>query len=163
MSSTKTKKLKRLQTIGKLLDNSIPIPLTNYKIGLDPIIGLFPAVGDYLTFFVSAYIVYEAARLGAKQDTLIKMTTNILVDALLGSVPVAGDVFDVAWKANQQNLELLEKDLPQTQVGDNTQDSEPINWQPIILLFGAIAIIITLSSLFFLWLLRTIVAFIFGG
>ena len=167
MNSDKLKKLKRLKTIGKLLDNSIPIPFTKYKIGLDPIIGLFPAVGDYLTFFVSAYIVFEAASLGAKQETLIKMTTNILVDALLGSVPVAGDVFDVAWKANQQNLDLLEKDLPEpkTEGGtiENAQATEKVDWKPIILLFAAIALIITLSSLFFLWLLRLILAFVFGG
>ena len=167
MSSTKIKKIKRLKTIGKLLDNAIPIPFTKYKIGLDPIIGLFPAVGDYLTFFVSAYIVYEAAHLGAKQETLIKMTLNIVVDTLVGSVPVAGDIFDVAWKANQQNLALLEQDLPQAQAGtetiDNAQDLEQVNWKPILLLFGAIAIIIALSSLFFLWLLKTILALIFGG
>ena len=168
MSTTKIKKLKRLKTIGKLLDNAIPIPFTKYKIGLDPIIGLFPAVGDYLTLIVSGYIVFEAARLGAKQETLIKMTTNILVDTLVGSVPVAGDVFDVAWKANQQNLELLEKDLPKSTDNaeldlENGQELESIDWKPILLLFGVIILIIALSSIFFLWLLRLVLAFIFGG
>lgn len=164
MSSTKIQKLKRLKTIGKLLDNAIPIPFTKYKIGLDPIIGLFPAVGDYITFFVSGYIVFEAARLGAKQETLIKMTTNILIDALVGSVPVAGDIFDVAWKANQQNLDLLEKELPQPASGsESAEDLEKVDWKPIILLFGAITLIIALSSLFFLWLLRLILAVIFGS
>ena len=80
MSADKLKKLKRLRTLGKILDNAIPIPGTKYKIGLDPIIGLFPAVGDYLTLIVSGYIVYESAKLGAKQDTLTKMALNILIN-----------------------------------------------------------------------------------
>ena len=81
MSTDKLKRLKKIKTISKLLDNAIAIPGTKYKIGLDPIIGLVPAVGDYLTLIVSAYIVFEAARLGAKQDTLVKMATNICNDS----------------------------------------------------------------------------------
>ncbi len=170
MSAAKLKKLKKLKTISKVLDNAIPIPGTKYKIGLDPIIGLFPAVGDYLTLFVSGYIVFEAASLGAKQETLVKMAANILVDSLVGSVPVAGDLFDVAWKANQQNLELLEKDLPQLKEGniENSsqiaeKESEDIDWKPIILIFGLVILVIAISSIFFLWILRILLAFLFGG
>lgn len=157
MSPENLKKLKQLQSLGKLLDNAIPIPFTKYKIGLDPIIGLFPAVGDYLTLFISGYIVYQSAKLGAKQETLVKMATNILIDSLVGTVPVAGDLFDVAWKSNQMNLALLEKELPTPQNGENLSNSEEsIDWKPILLIFVAIALLIALSTAIFLWLLNLI-------
>lgn len=157
MSPENLKKLKQLQSLGKLLDNAIPIPFTKYKIGLDPIIGLFPAVGDYLTLFISGYIVYQSAKLGAKQETLVKMATNILIDSLVGTVPVAGDLFDVAWKSNQMNLALLEKELPTPQNGENLSNSEEsIDWKPILLIFVAIALLIALSTAIFLWLLNII-------
>ncbi len=156
MSADKLKKLKRLRTLGKILDNAIPIPGTKYKIGLDPIIGLFPAVGDYLTLIVSGYIVYESAKLGAKQDTLTKMALNILIDSLIGTVPVAGDLFDVAWKANLQNLELLEKDLPILDTNATRESREDIDWKPLILIFAAIALVLTISSIFIIWVLKLV-------
>ena len=169
MSTDKLKRLKKIKTISKLLDNAIAIPGTKYKIGLDPIIGLVPAVGDYLTLIVSAYIVFEAASLGAKQDTLVKMATNILFDSLAGSVPVAGDLFDVAWKANQKNIDLLEKDVPQLKEGSSvntaiqTGEAEEVDWKPIILIFGAIVIVVAISSALFLWILRLILAVLFSS
>ncbi len=164
MSTSKIATLKKLKTMSNLLDNAITIPGTKYKFGLDPIIGLFPAVGDYITLFISGYIIYEAAKLGAKQDTLVKMALNILIDSLVGTVPVAGDVFDLAWKANQQNIDLLEKELPALATGMQPGDGEVItvNWQPIILIFGAIIAVIAISSFVFLWLLKLILGFLFG-
>lgn len=141
------KTLKKLKTLSNLLDNAIAIPGTKYKIGLDPILGLFPAVGDYLSLFISAYIIFEASKLGAKQETLVKMAVNLLVDSLVGTVPVAGDIFDVAWKANQKNIELLEQDLPdpKTPAAPEPTTATPVDWKPIILIFGAILLIISLS------------------
>ncbi|AFY39794.1 hypothetical protein Lepto7376_3614 [[Leptolyngbya] sp. PCC 7376] len=169
MSAAKLKRLKKIKTLSKLLDNAIPIPGTKQKIGLDPIIGLFPAIGDYLTLIVSSYIVFEAASLGAKQETLVKMATNILVDSLAGSVPVAGDLFDVAWKANQKNIELLEKDVPQLKEGNSKEseltetNTEKVDWKPIILIFGAIVLVIAISSIVFLWILKLLLAFLFSS
>lgn len=160
MSTEKLQKLKRLKNLSKLLDNAIPIPGTKYKIGLDPIIGLFPAVGDYATLIVSGYIVFEAAKLGAKQDTLTKMAMNIFIDSLAGSVPIAGDLFDVAWKANQMNLDLLEKDLPAPEALESFADPEKTDWKPIILIFGGVILVIAVSSVIFLWLLKLIIAFL---
>jgi hypothetical protein len=162
MSTEKLQKLKRLKTLSKLLDNAIPIPGTKYKIGLDPIIGLFPAVGDYATLIVSGYIVFEAAKLGAKQDTLTKMAMNIFIDSLVGSVPVAGDLFDVAWKANQMNLDLLEKDLPAPEALESFAAPEKTDWKPIILIFGGVILVIAISSVIFFWLLKLIIAFLFS-
>jgi len=108
MSPSKESALQRIRALGHLLDNAIEIPGTGYRIGLDPIIGLLPVGGDTVGLFLSAYIVLEAARLGVPKTSVGRMVLNLLIDFLVGSIPVLGDLFDVAWKANVQNLSLLE-------------------------------------------------------
>lgn len=103
--------LKRLRQMSHLLDNVIAIPGTGIRFGLDPILGLLPGGGDVLTGFMSVYIVFEAARMGLPAPTLGRMGFNIVLDTLTGLVPVLGDLFDVAWKANSQNVALLEKHM----------------------------------------------------
>jgi len=97
----------RLNWLAWLLDNSIPIPGTRFRIGLDAVIGLFPFIGDLLGVLLSSYILSEAARLGAPKIVLMRMAFNIGVEGLVGSIPLLGDVFDAAWKANQRNVRLL--------------------------------------------------------
>jgi hypothetical protein len=104
-----TAAVQRLRQMSHLLDNAIAIPGTNYRFGLDPILGLLPGGGDILTGFMSIYIVFEAARMGLPAATLGRMGFNIFLDTLSGTVPVLGDLFDVTWKANSQNVALLEK------------------------------------------------------
>lgn len=112
--------LKRLRQISHLLDNAIPIPFTKYRFGLDPILGLIPGGGDMAGGLMSVYIVFEAARMGVPSETLGKMGFNIAFDLLTGTVPVLGDLVDVTWKANSQNVSLLEEhvaSLEPAQVG----------------------------------------------
>ncbi|NET47934.1 MAG: DUF4112 domain-containing protein [Merismopedia sp. SIO2A8] len=104
-------KLQRVQSLSRLLDNAIAIPGTDYAIGLDPIIGLLPGGGDLFTGLLSVYIVLEGFRLGASMPTLTRMATNIVFDLLAGTVPIVGDLFDVAWKANSRNVAILEAHL----------------------------------------------------
>jgi len=101
----------RVQRISQLLDNAIVIPGTSYRVGIDPLLGLFPGLGDYVTAFFSGYIVFEAGRLGVSRFTLIRMIFNVIIDTIVGLIPGVGDVFDVVWKANAKNKELLEKQL----------------------------------------------------
>ncbi len=103
--------LKRLRTLSRILDKAITIPGTGIGVGLDPILGLLPVGGDFLGVMLSAYIVLEAARLGASKATLGRMTANIIIDALVGLIPVLGDFFDFAWKSNDHNIKLLEEHL----------------------------------------------------
>jgi hypothetical protein len=97
--------------LATLLDAAIGIPGTRWRIGLDSLLGLVPAVGDALAALLSAYLVFEAARLGVSKGTLVRMVCNIVLDLGLGSVPVAGDVFDFLYKANQRNVRLLEAEI----------------------------------------------------
>jgi len=108
---TTADRLARLRRLSRLLDSAIEIPGTNLKVGLDPLLGLFPVVGDAPTTAASAYVVAEAAALGAPRATLARMCLYLLVDAVFGSVPLVGDAFDVLWRANDRNVRLLEARL----------------------------------------------------
>lgn len=103
--------LERLRSASHLLDSAIRIPGTERTIGLDPIVGLLPVAGDVPTTAVSVYIVMEAVYLGAPRGTVLRMVFNLVVDATVGSIPIAGDLFDAFWKANERNVELLEARL----------------------------------------------------
>jgi hypothetical protein len=98
----------RLNRLAWLLDSSIPIPGTGLSIGIDALIGLFPVLGDLIGVALSGYIILEAHRLGASRAVLARMAFNVAVEGIAGMVPVAGDVFDAAWKANQRNVRLLD-------------------------------------------------------
>ena len=105
---------RRVRALARLLDNAIPVPGTNWKIGFDPIIGLIPGVGDLIGAVLSGYIVLEAVRAEVPTFTLARMLVNVGIDTLLGAVPALGDVFDAAWKSNVMNVALLERHLVAT-------------------------------------------------
>ncbi len=94
-----------------LLDNSVRLPVINYRIGLDPIIGLIPGIGDAVGLVLASVLILEAARLGAPRKTLLLMVYNAVLDAVIGAVPVIGDTFAAVWKANARNMVLLERHL----------------------------------------------------
>ena len=100
--------LSRLRRLARLLDSAIPLP-GGYRIGLDGLIGLIPGIGDALTAGAAAWIVVRAAQMGASTAMLVRMMWNIILELVVGVVPVLGDLFDFAWKANDRNIALLEK------------------------------------------------------
>jgi Domain of unknown function (DUF4112) len=106
--------LDRLRQVAELYDAGIRIPGTRFHIGLDPLIGLIPGLGDLIGAGVALWIVAEAIRLGASGFVLFRMLVNIAIDTLGGAIPVAGDVFDALWKANLKNVRLLERHLATT-------------------------------------------------
>ncbi len=146
---------KRLEKLAWLLDNSIPIPGLNYRIGLDGFLGLFPWMGDTIGAALSSVILAEASRLGAPKPVLLKMALNIAIDALVGAVPVFGDIFDFAWKANQKNVELLEQYIDQPQ--KTVRSSQALAWGLGATLVGFVVFIGFLSFLIMkgLWGLAT--------
>lgn len=110
-SESKEQTKQRLEKLAWLLDNSIAVPGTGFRVGLDGIMGLIPGVGDVAGSVLSSYILAEAARLGVSKLTLMHMGFNILVESIVGLIPFIGDLFDFAWKANQKNVELLRKHI----------------------------------------------------
>lgn len=107
-SADTTERIRRLRSLAWVLDNSIPLP-GGYRIGLDPIIGLVPGLGDAIGALISAYIINEARSLGAPRSILMRMMGNVVMETIVGAIPFAGDLFDAAFKANMRNLTLLEK------------------------------------------------------
>jgi hypothetical protein len=100
-------KLKKLEQLARLLDSSFRIPGTSFQMGLDSLIGLIPGIGDTTGGIVSTYIIWQAARMGVPKVVLMRMGINVVFDAILGTIPVVGDIFDIAFKANRKNVQLL--------------------------------------------------------
>lgn len=107
----KDKLLNRLDKLAGLLDNFIEIPHTKIKIGIDSIIGLIPGIGDTLSLLFSFYIIFDAIRLKLPKNSILKMFLNVCIDWLIGSIPILGDIFDVVWKANLRNVQMIKEEL----------------------------------------------------
>ncbi len=100
-----------LESLARVLDSAFRIPFTRIRFGVDALIGLIPGLGDVWGGIASAYIVLAAARRGAPRAVLLRMLYNIGVELFVGAIPVLGDLFDVSWKANVRNVELLGRHL----------------------------------------------------
>jgi hypothetical protein len=101
-------RIHQLRSVARLLDESIPLP-GGFRIGLDPVIGLVPGLGDVISGAFAFIVIVQAVGLRAPVSILIRMLWNVLVDTLIGSIPIAGDLFDAAYKANTRNVELLSR------------------------------------------------------
>lgn len=97
----------RMEKLAWLLDGAIRVPGTQFRFGLDSIIGLLPGIGDGVGLLLGAGILYESVRAGAPRPLIMKMLGNGLADALGGLIPGVGDVFDFAFRANKRNAALL--------------------------------------------------------
>ncbi len=96
-----------LQRVADLLDAAISVPGTPIQIGIDGLIGLIPGIGDSITLPVELWIVYRASKLGLPKRLLARMLLNVGIDFVCGLVPLFGDIFDIAWKANRRNVTLV--------------------------------------------------------
>jgi Domain of unknown function (DUF4112) len=99
--------LARLEGLAKLLDNQFRIPGTNFRFGLDGIVGLVPYVGDLAGLVVSGFLLRTMIRRGAGPILMLRMLGNYALDAIVGIVPFVGDLFDFGFKANRRNVAML--------------------------------------------------------
>ncbi len=140
----------RLNKLAWLLDNSFHIPGTQIRFGLDGLIGLIPGIGDAAGAVISSHILTQAAQMGAPKSLLVKMGFNIALDALLGLIPFIGDIADFAFKANQQNVKLLNNYLEQPQ--KTVTHSRVFVGVLGLLVFGAVVLIGIFGFLLMRWL-----------
>ncbi|WP_254543777.1 DUF4112 domain-containing protein [Halomarina pelagica] len=118
--------LRRMRAVAHLLDDGFRLPGTDFRFGIDPILSLAPGnAGDLIGTGLSLYIVYEAANLGVPYSTIVRMLTNVAADAVVGSVPIVGAIFDAVFKANVRNVRLVERHLGREH-RDDGDDSEPV-------------------------------------
>ena len=101
--------LRQLDRLATLMDAQFKVPGTNFRFGLDGLLGLIPGAGDLSTFAVSGYMLWIMAHNGASGYVLARMILNVLVDAIVGAIPFIGDIFDFAFKANMRNMRLMQQ------------------------------------------------------
>ncbi len=100
-------RLRRMRRIAWLVDSVFVLPGTRFRFGLNSLIGLAPGGGDAVLGLISLYIVYEAHRLGVPRAKIAQMIGNVVLEVAAGSVPILGDLFDVALKANMRNIRQI--------------------------------------------------------
>lgn len=138
--------LARARALTRLLDSAARVPGTNFRFGLDPVLGLIPGLGDVAGAALSGYVVILASRLGAPKSVIVRMLGNVAIDTVAGAMPVVGDLFDAGWKSNTRNLTLLERHvgLPTTE----RAASRAVVWLTVaalaVLALGAVALAIFL-------------------
>ncbi len=142
--------IKWLDAIADLLDNRFRIPFTNIRFGVDAVIGLIPYAGDVLSFAVSGILVLYMARHGGSGMLALKMVGNILLDGVVGTVPLLGDLFDLRYRANLRNVHLLKQHY---EMGMHQGSA----WWVLFLILGAMVLSLALS----LWLVGKVFQWIF--
>lgn len=140
--------LAQMQTLAWLLDSSIWLP-GGFRIGVDAILGLIPFAGDMVGVLFSSYIVIRAAKLGVPRSVLLRMVMNVAIEGVVGLVPLLGDVFDAAWKANQRNVSLLARHLEQP--GKITRASRWFVALCVLALIGLTSLLVLGSILLIKW------------
>jgi hypothetical protein len=135
-----------LERLEFLLDEAFPIPGTGIRFGIDGIVGLIPGLGDVAAGLLSLIIPLAGWVRGVPYITLVRMAANLAIGVLVGSIPLFGDIFDIAWKANRRNYRLLRVHL-----------AEPFrhtgrDWGFLILLATLLAIVFTLPIVVLVWL-----------
>jgi hypothetical protein len=119
----------RLAMLTRLLDSAVAVPILRTRIGLDALLGLLPGVGDLVSGAIGLLLIRDARVLGASRWLQARMLMNLLVDAAAGSVPLAGDLFDVYFKAHERNLQLLRRELGEPwldgEIVADTRDTRP--------------------------------------
>ena len=135
------------------MDRSIPIG--RFRIGLDPLLGLVPGIGDWLGATISTWVIYEAIRLGVPMPVLARMGLNVIIEVVVGAVPVLGDIFDATWQANMRNLSLIERHY------DPARRTRSLRW--ILVAFGLLvaAFLIGVAALA-LFVVRLVWGFLAG-
>jgi len=109
MSVSNKNRVKSLEFLASFLDNRFKI--LGVPVGVDPLLGLVPVIGDLLSLILSAYLVGVAVRFKVPKRQILKMVQNVAIDFVLGLVPLFGDIFDLLFWANQRNLKILKKNI----------------------------------------------------
>ncbi len=148
-----------LEALAQWMDSAFRIPGVGVRFGFDALLGLFPGIGDVTTSLASLYILSAAHRYNVPRITITRMALNILLETIIGAIPLVGDLFDVYWKSNQRNVELLRRHLaaPPAAAG-KLQRSD--RWFVMALIVGLVALMIGAAVVAY-WILSWIITAIY--
>lgn len=130
-------RLELIRHLARLLDSALVVPGTSIRLGLDPILGIFPGLGDLVSPLFTIGVIWQARDLGIPRVVQLRMIFNVAIDTLIGMVPIAGDLFDVAWKANDMNVALLER---------HAREEHRPSASDWLFVIGAIALLLVLAA-----------------
>jgi hypothetical protein len=137
-----------LETLSRLMDSAFEIPGLRWRFGLDALIGLIPGIGEIVAGGVSFYIIALAAlRYRLAGITLIRMGLNLILDVAIGSIPIVGDLFDVWWKVNERNMELIRR---RTASANDRGRSAWWDWAFVLVVLGVVLAVVV-GALILLW------------
>ena len=136
-----------LDLLSHLLDDFIHIPGTSIRLGLDGIVGFIPGIGDILGGVASCIIIVAAWLRGVPYPVLVRMVANVGIEVVVGSIPLLGDIFDIAWKANRRNYALLTGTLEAPR--KHTSQS----WLFLFLLCIGLMLLVLIPTLVLAWIL----------
>ena len=135
------------QAIGQLLDASLTIPGTSIRIGLDPLIGLIPGIGDLISTAIGSSILFLATKAGVPRIVILRMSLNIFINMLVGAIPGIGDLFSIWFKSNLQNAELLHRHCQRTTTGPNLSE-----WVYVVGIILSMFLLLGLTGALLFWI-----------
>jgi hypothetical protein len=141
---------RRISRVTKVLDELITVPGTSTKVGLDPVIGLIPIVGDAVAALVGGWVILEASRFGVPRIVLARMVLNLTVDLAIGAIPLLGDLYDVVFHSNSRNLELFRRHA--LDPAASTRGEQALFIGLALLIVGIVWLVVTALGAFFGWL-----------
>jgi hypothetical protein len=140
--------------LAELLDQRFRIPGTSIRIGLDPIIGLIPGIGDTLANLAGSAILFIGAQFNLPKVVLLRMALNIALNTLLGAIPFVGDLFSIWFRSNVRNVQLLER-----YAGEHRQRAETSDWLFVFAVIGGLLVLLIAVLIGLGWLLRQLISF----
>jgi hypothetical protein len=143
-------RLEVLRRIARTLDSAVPVPGTSFRFGLDPILGLIPGLGDLVSPLFTLGIVFQARDLGVPRVVQLRMIVNVAIDVLTGFIPIIGDLFDFAWKANNRNMALLERHAYEE------HRPSPSDWAFVAVCVGLIVLIAAVPLVLLGWAMNMV-------
>lgn len=134
-------RLDLMRRFSRVLDSALVVPGTSFRFGLDPVLGLIPGIGDLVSPLFTMGMLWQARDLGLPRVVQLRMIFNVAIDMLVGLIPVAGDLFDFAWKANDKNMALLERHAYEE------HRASPADWAFVILMMVVLLVIAAIPFL----------------
>lgn len=146
LTPAQERRLGALRQVSRLLDSAFVVPGTTYRIGLDPILGLLPGLGDLASPLFMIGLLWQSRDLGVPRVVQLRMLGNVAIDSIVGMVPLAGDLFDFAWKSNDMNMALLD------QHAYEERPASAGDWMFVILMIALLVVIAVVPFLLLGWL-----------